>query len=77
MVTRPKPDNQRLIVNIRRFLEELEGLKAEIDEFESELGLPRSCGDQPWDVRLHRLREVLRDARAANRASFHPAAAPF
>jgi len=77
MVTRPKPDNERLIVNIKRFLEELEGLKSEIGEFEDELGLPRSGGDQPWDVRLHRLREVLRDHRAANRASARSAAATF
>jgi hypothetical protein len=69
MVTRRKPDNERLLVNLRRFLEELEGLKTEIGEFEEELGLPRSSGDQPWDIRLHRLRARLRDTRAASLVS--------
>jgi hypothetical protein len=77
MVSGRRSENERLIVNIRRFLDEFEALKTEIGEIEDELGLPRLSDDQPWDVRLHRLRERLRDARAENRANPSPAPALF
>jgi len=77
MVSGRRSENERLIANIRRFLDEFEGLKTEIGEIEDELGLPRLSDDQPWDVRLHRLRERLRDARAENRANASSAPALF
>ena len=58
--TPKKTPEERAIASIRAVVRDIDKVECLLARTEDQLGLPRSRADEPWDDRLHRIRDASR-----------------